>query len=53
MHQCSARAAQNIKGHHRPAATTNFLTATIYIYAIGAGITAATGTSLALQLFLM
>ncbi len=32
--------------------TTNFLTATTLIYAIGAGITAAAGTRLALQLFL-
>ena len=33
--------------------TTNFLTATTLIYAIGAGITAAAGTRLALQLFLV
>ena len=32
--------------------TTNFLTATTLIYAIGAGITAAAGTRLALQLIL-
>ena len=32
--------------------TTSFSTATIYIYAIGAGITADAGTRLALQLFL-
>ncbi len=32
--------------------TTSFLTATTLIYAIGAGITAAAGTRLALQLFL-
>jgi len=32
--------------------TTSFLTATILIYAIGAGITAAAGTRLALQWFL-
>ncbi|RHZ82562.1 hypothetical protein Glove_109g31 [Diversispora epigaea] len=31
--------------------TTSFLTATTLIYAIGAGITAAAGTRLALQLF--
>ena len=33
-------------------ATTSFLTAATLIYAIGAGITAAAGTRLALQLFL-
>ncbi|QOU23266.1 hypothetical protein BRETT_003459 [Brettanomyces bruxellensis] len=33
--------------------TTSFLTATTLIYAIGAGITAAAGTRLALQLFLL
>ncbi len=33
--------------------TTSFLTATTFIYAIGAGITAAAGTRLALQLFLV
>ena len=33
--------------------TTSFLTATTLIYAIGAGITAAAGTRLALQLFLV
>ena len=33
--------------------TTSFLTATILIYAIGAGITAAAGTRLALQWFLV
>jgi hypothetical protein len=33
--------------------TTNFLTATALIYAIGAGITAAAGTRLALQLMLV
>jgi hypothetical protein len=38
--------------HHIPSnknSTTSFLTATILIYAIGAGITAAAGTRLALQ----
>ena len=40
-----ARQAQN--------PTTSFLTATTLIYAIGAGITAAAGTRLALQLFLV
>ena len=33
--------------------TTSFLTATTLVYAIGAGITAAAGTRLALQLFLV
>src|SRR5512140_985829 len=33
--------------------TTSFLTSTTLIYAIGAGITAAAGTRLALQLFLV
>jgi hypothetical protein len=33
--------------------TTSFLTSTILIYAIGAGITAAAGTRLALQLILV
>jgi hypothetical protein len=33
--------------------TTSFLTATTLIYAIGAGITAAAGTRLSLQLFLV
>ena len=33
--------------------TTSFLTATTLIYAVGAGITAAAGTRLALQLFLV
>src|SRR5580698_4806038 len=33
--------------------TTSYLTATTLIYAIGAGITAAAGTRLALQLFLV
>ena len=37
-------------GHLDP--TTSFLTATTMVYAIGAGITAAAGTRLALQLFL-
>jgi len=35
-----------------PIPTTSFLTATTLIYTIGAGITAAAGTRLALQLFL-
>ncbi|GBP48746.1 hypothetical protein EVAR_32764_1 [Eumeta japonica] len=37
----------------RTNATTSFLTATILVYAIGAGITAAAGTRLALQFFLV
>ncbi|KAJ5902943.1 hypothetical protein N7495_003485 [Penicillium taxi] len=37
----------------RKGSTTSFLTATTLIYAIGAGITAAAGTRLALQLFLV
>jgi len=36
-------------GAQAPASTTSFLTATTLIYAIGAGITAAAGTRLALQ----
>jgi hypothetical protein len=36
-----------LESHADP--TTSFLTATILIYAIGAGITAAAGTRLALQ----
>jgi hypothetical protein len=37
---------------HTTNPTTSFLTATTLIYAIGAGITAAAGTRLALQLIL-
>jgi hypothetical protein len=42
------------RGRDHPARnpTTSFLTATTLIYAIGAGITAAAGTRLALQLLL-
>jgi len=36
-----------------PNSTTSFLTAANLVYAIGAGITAAAGTRLALQLFLV
>ena len=36
-----------------PSSTTSFLTATTLIYAIGSGITAAAGTRLSLQLFLV
>jgi hypothetical protein len=39
--------------HHARNPTTSFLTAANLIYAIGAGITAAAGTRLALQLFLV
>ena len=35
--------------HPKPSSTTSFLTATTLVYAIGAGITAAAGTRLALQ----
>lgn len=43
------------EGPARPpqGSTTSFLTATTLIYALGAGITAAAGTRLALQLFLV
>ncbi len=49
--------AQQYEPHGRPLGpiqnpTTSFLTATTLIYAIGAGITAAAGTRLALQLIL-
>ena len=40
------------QAYHARNPTTSFLTATILIYAIGAGITAAAGTRLALQLIL-
>ena len=40
------------QAHHARNPTTSFLTATTLIYAIGAGITAAAGTRLALQLIL-
>jgi hypothetical protein len=40
------------QAHHARNPTTSFLTATTLIYAIGAGITAAAGTRLALQLLL-
>ena len=46
-------------GRHKPSlravrsSTTSFLTATTFAHAIGAGITAAAGTRLALQLFLV
>jgi len=40
-------------GHPLSDPTTSFLTATTLVYAIGAGITAAAGTRLALQLLLV
>jgi len=40
-------------GNTHPGSTTGVLTAATFIYAIGAGITAAAGTRLALQLFLV
>ena len=44
---------ENFKSQlHYFTSTTSFLTATTLIYAIGAGITAAAGTRLALQLFI-
>jgi hypothetical protein len=43
--------ADTYQSHQNP--TTSFLTATTLIYAIGAGITAAAGTRLALQLLLV
>ena len=45
----------NVKGQVTPTrnSTTNFLTATTLVYAIEAGITAAAGTRLALQLILV
>ena len=46
---------QYAMGHisHAISSTTSLLTAATLIYAIGAGITAAAGTRLALQLFLV
>ncbi len=41
------------QAHHTRNPTTSFLTATTLIYAIGAGITAAAGTRLALQWILV
>ena len=41
-----------LKSFHYRISTTSVLTATTLIYAIGAGITAAAGTRLALQLIL-
>ena len=45
--------ATELEGQTARTSTTSFLTATTLIYAIGAGITAAAGTRLALQLFLV
>ena len=42
--------ASSAEAHTTRTSTTSFLTATTLIYAIGAGITAAAGTRLALQL---
>ena len=42
--------ASSAEAHTARTSTTSFLTATTLIYAIGAGITAAAGTRLALQL---
>lgn len=44
--------ATELEGRAARTSTTSFLTATTLIYAIGAGITAAAGTRLALQWFL-
>ncbi len=59
----SRRMAKTATGHHTPGRggpgiyarypTTSFLTATTLIYAIGAGVTAAAGIRLALQLILV
>src|SRR5271156_1269699 len=49
---CSSRAKPHLYQAVCFLPTTNFLTATTSIYAIGAGITAAAGTRLALQWFL-
>ena len=51
MHQPAGRTEVDPRDWHRNS-TTSFLTATTLIYAIGAGITAAAGTRLALQLIL-
>jgi hypothetical protein len=53
-YQMDATTAQKPESPSRDsrASTTSFLTATTLIYAIGAGITAAAGTRLALQLIL-
>ncbi|KAL3773156.1 hypothetical protein ACHAW5_008876 [Stephanodiscus triporus] len=48
--QVHAQSARPVAPARNP--TTSFLTATTLIYAIGAGITAAAGTRLALQLIL-
>src|SRR3982750_2479792 len=50
-HSQALRAAGQV--HYTRNPTTSFLTATTLIYAIGAGITAAAGTRLALQLILV
>src|SRR3982750_4735902 len=50
-HSQALRAAGQV--HYTRNPTTSFLTATTLIYALGAGITAAAGTRLALQLILV
>ena len=45
--------ASSAEAHTARTSTTSFLTATTLIYAIGAGITAAAGTRLALQWILV
>uniref|UniRef100_A0A0K3CPV7 Uncharacterized protein n=1 Tax=Rhodotorula toruloides TaxID=5286 RepID=A0A0K3CPV7_RHOTO len=52
LHQTSTHQEGGPAGRAR-SSTTSFLTATTLIYAIGAGITAAAGTRLALQLILV
>ena len=53
MAQGHAPKRDNTRPTHARSSTTSFLTATTLIYAIGAGITAAAGTRLALQLLLV
>ncbi|CAG8754306.1 3760_t:CDS:2 [Dentiscutata erythropus] len=50
LHASTDKARPTVESRN---STTSFLTATTLIYAIGAGITAAAGTRLALQLFLV
>ena len=50
-YEAKGNSNENPKDSHFTS-TTSFLTATTLIYAIGAGITAAAGTRLALQLFI-
>ena len=53
MKTAPAQCSQCGPRRRRQTSATRFLTATTLIYAIGAGITAAAGTRLALQLFLV